>query len=150
MGYLVWKKSSRECEGREGARKHERRKKKTICRLYCQKIGIPFIQWRKENFESHPDRKPVPNQICMLLFQHFFKLVLISPPGGATITSVIAHPFCRNVVVCFSVKKVQLKTLISASLGPFLSYPNEIRTSQSGAMQSFESPLNSHNSLFFL
>lgn len=32
-----------------------KKKKKAICRLYFQKICIPFIQWRKENFESRPD-----------------------------------------------------------------------------------------------
>lgn len=46
--------------------------KKAICRLYFQKICIPSIQWRKENFESRPDwfRR------CQIKFAcHFYSIV---------------------------------------------------------------------------
>lgn len=85
----------------------KKEEKKNICRLYCQKMGIPFIQWRKENFESHPDRTPESN--LHVTFPAFLSGAYIAP-WGVTVTSVICSPVLQKCV-CFSVT-VQFKTFI--------------------------------------
>lgn len=86
-----------------------RKEKKAICRLYFQKICIPFIQWRKENFESRPDWfRP-----CQIEFAcHFYSIldrVCTSQRSSASLNWCLCRPCgarpSRQELLAFSTER---------------------------------------------
>lgn len=152
-------------------------KEENICRISFQKLRILFKQWRKENWQSSPDWLDL-SQIKLALLQKCYCTSRSDPDSlnwplcrswgtRLTISSGTVSISCRKAV-CFSagvefwtfLLKVheQNKSVVCCWLacrppgasGRFYLTRTAIRTSRPGALQSFNSSLSSHSSLFFL